>query len=98
MAERTREIGVRVALGATDVRSCVWWWAGVTLGLIGVARGPLAAGLLTRLMRDLLFEISSTDPVTFAAVAVLLVLATGASAIPARRATRIDPMTALRSE
>ena len=100
VVQRTREIGVRVALGATgrQVMRLVVGQA-LTLGLIGVAAGLLAAGLLTRLMRDLLFEISPTDPVTFAAVAVLLVLATGAaSAIPARRATRIDPMTALRRE
>jgi putative ABC transport system permease protein len=100
VVQRTREIGVRVALGATrrQVMRLVVGQA-LALGAIGVAAGLAAAGLLTRLMRDLLFEISPTDPTTFAGVAVLLVLATiAASAIPARRATRIDPMTALRSE
>jgi putative ABC transport system permease protein len=100
VVQRTREIGVRVALGATrrQVMRLVVGQA-LALGAIGVAAGLVAAGLLTRLMRDLLFEISPTDPMTFAVVAVLLVLATiAASAIPARRATRIDPMSALRSE
>jgi putative ABC transport system permease protein len=100
VVQRTREIGVRVALGATrrQVMRLVVGQA-LALGLVGVAAGLVAAALLTRLMRDLLFEISPTDPMTFAGVAVLLVLATiAASAIPARRATRIDPMTALRSE
>jgi putative ABC transport system permease protein len=100
VVQRTREIGVRVALGATrrQVMRLVVGQA-LALGVVGVAAGLAAAGLLTRLMRDLLFEISPTDPTTFAGVAVLLVLATiAASAIPARRATRIDPMTALRSE
>jgi putative ABC transport system permease protein len=100
VVQRTREIGVRVALGATErqVMRLVVGHA-LALGLVGVAAGLVAASLLTRLMRDLLFEISPTDPMTFAGVGVLLVLATAAaSAIPARRATRIDPMTALRSE
>jgi ABC-type antimicrobial peptide transport system permease subunit len=100
VVQRTREIGVRVALGATgrQVMRLVVGQA-LALGVIGVAVGLVAAGLLTRLMRDLLFEISPTDPMTFVAVAVLLVVATAAaSAIPARRAASIDPMTALRSE
>lgn len=71
----------------------------LALGLIGVAAGLVAAGLVTRLMRDLLFEISPTDPFTFAVVGAVFVFATiAASAIPARRATRIDPVSALRSE
>jgi putative ABC transport system permease protein len=100
VVQRTREIGVRVALGATgrQVMGLVVGQA-LALGILGVATGLAAAALVTRLMRDLLFEISPTDPITFAGVAVLLVLATtAASAIPARRAMRIDPMTALRSE
>ena len=100
VVQRTREIGVRVALGATarQVMRLIVGQA-LALGLIGVAAGLVAAALLTRLMRDLLFEISPTDPVTFVVVGALLVVATiAASAIPARRATRIDPVTALRSE
>ncbi len=100
VVQRTREIGVRVALGAT-ARQVMRLIVGQALafGLIGVAAGLVAAALLTRLMRDLLFEISPTDPVTFVVVGALLVVATiAASAIPARRATRIDPMSALRSE
>jgi len=100
VVQRTREIGVRVALGATarQVMRLVVGQA-LALGLVGVGAGLVAASLVTRLMRDLLFEVSPTDPMTFAGVAVLLVLATAAaSAIPARRATRIDPMSALRSE
>ena len=100
VAQRTREIGVRVALGATarQVQRLVIGQA-LALGLAGVAAGLATAALLTHLLRDLLFEISPTDPLAFAVVGTLLVLATiTASAIPARRATRIDPISALRSE
>ncbi len=100
VVQRTREIGVRVALGATgrQVMRLVVGQA-LALGLIGVAAGLAAAALVTRLMRDLLFEVSPTDPLAFAVVGALRVVATiAASAIPARRATRIDPVSALRSE
>jgi putative ABC transport system permease protein len=89
-----------VALGATG-RQVMRLIVGQALafGLVGVAAGLVAAALLTRLMRDLLFEISPTDPFSFVVVGALLVVATiTASAIPARRATRIDPVSALRSE
>jgi putative ABC transport system permease protein len=72
---------------------------GLKLVLIGVAIGLVAASILTRLMESLLFDISATDPATFVAIPVVLVVAaTLASYIPARRATRIDPLRALRYE
>jgi predicted permease len=100
VAQRAHEIGVRMALGARTsnvLRMIVGH--GLKLVLIGVAIGLLAASILTRLMESLLFGISATDPVTFVAIPVLLVgAATLASYIPARRATRIDPLRALRYE
>ena len=69
------------------------------MALLGIAIGAAVAFAVTRLMRELLFEVSAGDPVTFAAVAVLLVTVTMfASYVPARRATKIDPMVALRYE
>jgi len=100
VARRTREIGVRIALGATtgNVLGLVMRQAVVT-ALIGIAIGLAGSFLLTRTMRSLLFEVSPTDPVTVAAVALLLMLvAMLASYIPARRAARVDPMVALRYE
>jgi putative ABC transport system permease protein len=97
---RTREIGVRVALGASPrsvARLVVG--QGLVLTLIGVAVGLAGAFALTRLMASLVFGVSATDPFTFAAVALLLVaVAVAASYLPARRAARIDPMEALRAE
>jgi putative ABC transport system permease protein len=72
---------------------------GTRLAFMGIAAGVAAAVLLTRLMSHLLFGVSATDPLTFAAVAILLTLVTLlASYIPARRATRVDPAIALRYE
>jgi predicted permease len=96
----TRELGIRLALGATPggilmlvVRH------GMVVALVGVAIGLAGAFTLTRLMRSLLFGVQPTDPLTFAAIALLLtVIALVASYVPARRAARIDPIMSLRAE
>jgi putative ABC transport system permease protein len=97
--QRTQEIGVRMALGATaaSVFRLVLGQA-LRLVVIGVAAGLLAAGLLTRLLERLLYEVEPLDPWTFAVTAlVLLVVATIASYVPARRAMRMAPVDALRT-
>ena len=100
VTQRIQEIGIRVALGAQRshvlrmiVGQAAWLAAaGITLGAVG-------AFLLTRLMAGLLFEVQPTDPLTFAAVALVLGgVALLASYIPGRRATRVDPVVALRAE
>jgi len=100
VTQRTREIGLRMALGAqrTDVlREIVGH--GVRLAMLGLCIGVVAAIVVTRWMSSVLFDITPTDPLTFVAVAVVLVtVAFLASYVPARRAMRVDPMLALRYE
>jgi putative ABC transport system permease protein len=97
---RTREIGVRMALGARPVDMLALIFAeGMALASVGVLLGLAGAYGVMRVLSSLLFEVSSTDPFTFAAVTVLLFsVAVLASYVPARRAMRVDPMVALRYE
>ena len=100
VAQRTREIGIRMALGAgqRDVLKLVVRH-GMLLTLLGVTAGLAGDFALTRWMTTLLFGVSPTDPLTFAVIALLLALvALLACWIPARRATRIDPLVALRHD
>ena len=100
VAQRTRDIGIRIALGASQAQ-IVWdvLGFGVRLAGIGLAVGLAAALAATRLLSSLLYGVRPTDAVTFAAVSfILLVVALIASYLPARRATRVDPLAALRYE
>lgn len=100
VTQRTREIGVRIALGAqwSDVLKLILS-NGMWLVTVGLTLGLLGAWALTRLMSTLLFEVSPTDPITFGAVAVCVIFAALlACFIPARRAIRMDPLVALRYE
>lgn len=100
VAQRTQEIGIRMALGAQmkDVLRLVLRDA-MSLVLVGAAIGVAGAYAATRVMSSLLFDVTPTDLVTFVAVPILLFLvALGASLIPARRATKVDPLIALRYE
>ena len=100
IAQRTQEIGIRIALGAQrhDVLRIVFRY-GIRLAAIGIGTGLAAAFAVTRLMRSFLYGIHATDPLTFASVVILLLLvALAACYIPARRALRVDPIVALRYE
>ncbi len=100
VGQQTREIGIRIALGAQrgDVLRLILG-NGARMALLGVVIGIGAAFGLTRLMGKMLYGVSATDPITFALVAIVLMLvALTACYIPARRAMRVDPLVALRYE
>ena len=100
VAQRRGEIGIRMALGAQKVDVLkLTVGEGLKLVVIGIGVGLIGAFLLTRLMSSLLFGITATDPLTFAAISLVLVaVALIASYVPARRATKVDPLVALRYE
>ena len=100
VSQRTHELGVRMALGATSARvMTLVMRQGMTLVVGGLVLGVVGALALTQLMTALLFSVGPSDPLTFLAVAVVLMAVAAVSCfLPARRVTTIDPMIALRSE
>ncbi|HLL72613.1 MAG TPA: FtsX-like permease family protein, partial [Pyrinomonadaceae bacterium] len=98
--QRTREIGIRMALGATPRQVIgLVMRQGIRLALVGIALGLATAFALTRVMSSLLFGVSATDPFTYASLSLLLGgVALAACYLPARRATKVDPLIALRYE
>jgi putative ABC transport system permease protein len=97
---RTQEMGIRLALGATPARAMALVLSqGMKLVVLGLVSGLMASWFVLRLMRDLLFRVSTADPLTFAGVALtLMVVGVLACLLPAKRAMRVDPIVALRSE
>jgi putative ABC transport system permease protein len=100
VSQRQREIGIRIALGARpQVVTRMFVGHGLTLAVIGVGLGLVAAAGLMRLISSLLFEVSPIDPLTYAVVTLTLTAAIAlASYLPALRATNVDPINALRAE
>ena len=100
VSQRTREIGIRLALGAPrDALLGLVIWEGMRLTIVGCGIGLIAGWILTRVIQGLLFEVSPTDPIAFvSSVVLLLAVAFGACWLPARRAARVNPMVALRAE
>jgi ABC-type antimicrobial peptide transport system permease subunit len=99
VAQRTYEIGIRMALGADTGRVVgMVVRQGVTLAALGIIVGALASMLLTRMLTSLLYGVTARDPITFTIVALILgAVAIVASLLPARRAARVDPLVALRA-
>jgi putative ABC transport system permease protein len=99
-SQRTHEVGIRVALGAQRLHILRMALAeGMRIVVIGLAAGLVGAAIMTRFFRSMLFDVGTTDPITFLSVSAILAgVALFACYIPARRATRVDPLVALRQE